>query len=54
MGVGGVTALSMALAALLYPRLGGVTYGIAAVSSALGIALAIPLAKAWRGQELTP
>jgi PPP family 3-phenylpropionic acid transporter len=52
MGVGGVTALSMALAALLYPRLGGLTYGIGAASSALGGALALTLASRWGGREL--
>ncbi len=52
MAVGGVTALQMALAAALYPTLGGETYGIGAASSALGLVFCLWLARRWRGQEL--
>ncbi len=49
MAVGGVMALWMILASLVYPVLGGWTYGIGAVSSALGIAVCLWLARRWRG-----
>lgn len=45
-------ALGMVLAAALYPRLGGFTYGIGAAFSALGLGLLLPLARRWRGETL--
>ncbi len=50
MAVGGVMALWMVVAALVYPALGGLTYGIGVVSSALGIAACLWLARRWRGE----
>ena len=52
MAVGGAMALQMALAAALYPALGGGTYGIGAASSALGLGFCIWLARRWQGREL--
>jgi PPP family 3-phenylpropionic acid transporter len=52
MAVGGVMALQMALAAAVYPRLGGGTYAIGVVSSALGLVFCLWLARRWQGQEL--
>jgi PPP family 3-phenylpropionic acid transporter len=52
MAVGGVMALQMALAAAVYPRLGGGTYAIGVVSSALGLVFCLWLARRWQGQVL--
>ncbi|MEM9779701.1 MAG: MFS transporter [Pseudomonadota bacterium] len=54
MGLGGgvLTALAMALAAWLYPSLGGGTYAIAAVMSGVGLVLSVGLGRAWHGREL--
>jgi PPP family 3-phenylpropionic acid transporter len=52
MAVGGVMALQMALAAWLYPMLGGRAYGIGAASAGLGLALCLWLARRWRGEQL--
>ncbi len=52
MAVGGVMALAMLLASALYPRLGGLTYGIAAALSLAGTALALVLAGRWDGRAL--
>ena len=52
MAAGGVMALAMLLASALYPRLGGLTYGIAALLSLAGLALALLLARRWDGDEL--
>ena len=52
MAAGGVMALQMALAARLYPALGGATYALGAASSALALLLALALARRWRGEEL--
>lgn len=52
MAVGAVMALAMLLAAALYPRLGGLTYGIAAALSLAGLVLALLLARRWDGGEL--
>ncbi len=45
-------ALGMALAAALYPTLGGGTYAIGAVFSLLGIAAALLLGRRWNGERL--
>lgn len=50
MAVGGAMALGMVLAALLYPTLGGRTYGLGVASSALGLGFCLWLAARWRGQ----
>lgn len=50
--VGAFTAAGMALAALVYPSLGGATYAIGAVSAAVGTGLALVLRRRWRGAEL--
>jgi PPP family 3-phenylpropionic acid transporter len=52
MAVGGVMAVQMAVAAALYPALGGATYGIGAASAALGLGFCLWLARRWRGEEL--
>ena len=52
MAVGGVMALQMALAAAVYPALGGRTYGIGVASSALGFVFGLGLARRWQGQEI--
>ncbi len=52
MAVGGVMALGMALAAAVYPELGGRTYGIGVVFSGLGLGLCGLLVRRWRGEEL--
>lgn len=52
MAAGAVMALGMAVAAWLYPTLGGATYGIGLVFSAVGLGLCGLLAYWWRGGEL--
>lgn len=52
MAVGIGLALGMAAAALVYPALGGLTYAIGLLFSALGLALCTCLGRAWRGQTL--
>jgi PPP family 3-phenylpropionic acid transporter len=52
MAVGGVMALAMVLASLVYPTLGGLTYGIGVALSAAGVALAAMLAGRWSGGEI--
>jgi PPP family 3-phenylpropionic acid transporter len=52
MAAGGVLALGMALAAVLYPSLGGRTYGLGVAASALGLILCAWLARRWRGEEI--
>lgn len=52
MAVGGVMALGMALAALLYPSLGGRTYGLGVVSSSLGLVFCLWLARRWQGADM--
>ena len=52
MAVGAVMALQMALAAAVYPALGGRTYGIGVASSALGIVFCVWLARRWQGREI--
>lgn len=49
MAVGGVMALGMALSAMLYPALGGRTYGLGVASSALGLVFCLWLARRWQG-----
>ena len=52
MAGGAVMALQMALAAWLYPTLGGRTYALGAASAALGLLFSLWLARRWRGEEL--
>jgi MFS transporter, PPP family, 3-phenylpropionic acid transporter len=52
MAVGLLMALAMAVAAAIYPSAGGLTYGISAGLSALGLALSAVLARRWRGQSV--
>jgi PPP family 3-phenylpropionic acid transporter len=52
MAAGAVMAGQMALAAWLYPSLGGATYALGAASSALGLLFCLWLARRWRGEEL--
>ena len=52
MAAGAVMAFGMALAAWLYPWLGGQTYGIGLAFSALGLAFCAVLARRWRGGEI--
>ncbi len=52
MAAGGVMALGMALAAVVYPALGGLTYGIGAALSALGLGFAWVLGRSWRGEGI--
>ena len=50
--VGGIMALAMLLASALYPRLGGLTYGIGVALSLTGTLLALALARRWEGREI--
>ncbi len=52
MAAGLVLALGMAAAAVVYPTLGGLTYGIGALMSAIGLVICARLARVWRGEEL--
>lgn len=52
MAVGAIMALGMALAALLYPTLGGLTYGVGAACSAIGLGFVWWLARTWRGEQI--
>jgi MFS transporter, PPP family, 3-phenylpropionic acid transporter len=52
MAVGGIMALAMLLASALYPRLGGLTYGIGVALSLTGTLLALALARRWDGREI--
>ncbi|MSU88196.1 MFS transporter [Rhodobacteraceae bacterium 2CG4] len=54
LGLGGgvMTAVGMGLAAVVYPRAGGLTYGIAVAMSAAGLVLILRLRSRWRGAEL--
>lgn len=52
MAVGLVLALAMALAAWVYPTLGGRTYGIGVALSALGLGFCALLGRRWRGETL--
>lgn len=52
MAAGAAMAGQMALAAWLYPVLGGRTYALGAASSALGLLFCLWLARRWRGEEL--
>lgn len=51
-GMGLVLAAATALAAALYPWLGGRTYGLGAALSLTGLALCALLARRWRGEPL--
>lgn len=53
MAAGAVMALGMAVAAWLYPALGGATYGIGVVCAAIGLALCLALGRRWSGDELS-
>ncbi len=50
MAVGGLMALGMALAGLLYPELGGRTYVIGVAFATIGLGLCALLARDWKGQ----
>ena len=52
MAVGLVLALGMAASAMLYPSLGGRTYAIGALFSAVGLGFTFWLARRWAGDEL--
>jgi PPP family 3-phenylpropionic acid transporter len=52
MAAGLVLAVGMALAAAVYPRLGGATYAIGLGFSAIGLGFSLWLARLWRGEEL--
>ncbi|NNU79624.1 MFS transporter [Halovulum dunhuangense] len=54
MGLGGgvLTALAMGLSALVYPALGGLTYGIALAMSAAGLWFTLRLGARWGGRVL--
>lgn len=52
MAAGAVMAFGMAVAAWLYPSLGGGTYGIGLAFSAVGLGLCGVLARRWRGGEI--
>lgn len=51
-GVGFALAIGMALAAVLYPSIGGGVYGIGVVFAAVGFGLAILLGRRWSGGML--
>ncbi len=52
MAAGLVLALGMVAAALLYPTLGGLTYGVGVVMSAIGIVICLWMARVWHGETL--
>jgi PPP family 3-phenylpropionic acid transporter len=52
MAVGLLLALGMAVASVVYPALGGATYGIGAAFSGVGLMLAGILARRWKGQAI--
>lgn len=52
MAVGLLFAVGMGIGGLLYPSLGGMTYGIGFVYSAIGLVLAWRLGSLWRGGAL--
>jgi PPP family 3-phenylpropionic acid transporter len=54
MGLGGgiLTAIAMVLSAILYPTLGGATYGLALAMSAAGLLATLVLSRVWRGRVL--
>jgi MFS transporter, PPP family, 3-phenylpropionic acid transporter len=52
MAVGLALALGMALSAAVYPHLGGRTYAIGLVFSAVGLGFALWLGRRWSGEEL--
>ncbi|PZQ52228.1 MAG: hypothetical protein DI556_00760 [Rhodovulum sulfidophilum] len=52
MAAGLVLALAMAAAALVYPRLGGLTYGIGLAMSVIGLGICVLLGRRWTGQQL--
>ncbi|SOH94076.1 MFS transporter, PPP family, 3-phenylpropionic acid transporter [Monaibacterium marinum] len=50
--IGGIlVALAMAGAAVIYPMAGGLTYGVSAVMSAIGLIFAIWLGRIWNGGQ---
>ena len=52
MSAGLVLALGMAAAAVVYPVLGGLTYGIGVLMSAVGLGICWHLGRVWHGEEL--
>jgi PPP family 3-phenylpropionic acid transporter len=52
MAVGLLLALGMAVASVVYPALGGATYGIGAAFSGIGLVVVGRLARRWKGQAI--